>query len=82
MRALRNRAKACAEAIEAGAGIVAETARATGKETILLVEDDEQVRSTVKRILANLGYGILEARDGQEAGHSHPIAPPVAMESK
>jgi signal transduction histidine kinase/CheY-like chemotaxis protein len=39
----------------------------TGHETVLLVEDDQQVRATVRRVLVGLGYDILEARDGDEA---------------
>jgi CheY-like chemotaxis protein len=36
-------------------------------ECILLVEDDEMVRSLVARILASLGYQTIEAQEGQEA---------------
>jgi two-component system, cell cycle sensor histidine kinase and response regulator CckA len=38
-----------------------------GTGTILLVEDDESVRSIALRTLEMYGYGILEARDGEEA---------------
>lgn len=37
------------------------------KKTVLLVEDDEQVRSVTKFILTQLGYDVLEARGGPEA---------------
>ncbi|MEP9378161.1 response regulator [Aquabacter sp. CN5-332] len=38
-----------------------------GTETVLVVEDDEQVRSTVVDLLSDLGYGVLKARDAQSA---------------
>jgi two-component system, cell cycle sensor histidine kinase and response regulator CckA len=40
---------------------------AVGSETILLVEDEDAVRSLVVAILERLGYSVVEARDGQEA---------------
>jgi signal transduction histidine kinase/DNA-binding response OmpR family regulator len=42
--------------------------RATnGDETILLVEDDPQVRHVAERVLARCGYTVLVAADAQEA---------------
>nr|WP_320132283.1 ATP-binding protein [uncultured Holophaga sp.] len=38
-----------------------------GKETILLVEDEDAVRRVVASVLAAHGYAVLEARDGLEA---------------
>ncbi len=35
-----------------------------GSETILLVEDEEMVRSLSHRILEACGYTVIEARDG------------------
>jgi PAS domain S-box-containing protein len=50
----------------------------SGKETILLVEDEQGVRRLARQILDKHGYNILEAKDGQEAldiadAHAQPI---------
>ncbi len=37
-----------------------------GSETILLVEDKEELRSTTRRVLERLGYTVIEAADGAE----------------
>ena len=39
----------------------------TGGETILVVEDEEQVRGVVREALETTGYALLEAADGAEA---------------
>jgi two-component system, cell cycle sensor histidine kinase and response regulator CckA len=39
---------------------------ATG-ETVLVAEDDDQVRAVVRRVLARAGYHVIEARTGGEA---------------
>ena len=46
---------------------VQNTARAIGTETILVVEDDEALRSYTTEILAELGYRVLAAHDGSSA---------------
>ncbi|MBL0350081.1 MAG: response regulator [Elusimicrobia bacterium] len=51
-------APVAAEAIEMGPA---------GTETILLVEDDESVRSLAHRLLSRLGYHVLVAKDPGEA---------------
>lgn len=38
-----------------------------GREHILIVEDDEGVRSLLKEVLTSLGYRVTEAGDGGEA---------------
>jgi two-component system cell cycle sensor histidine kinase/response regulator CckA len=51
---------------------------AGGTETLLVAEDEEQLRALVRRYLGTRGYTILEARDGREAidvaqSHKGPI---------
>jgi signal transduction histidine kinase/CheY-like chemotaxis protein len=51
-------------------------AAATGKETILLVEDEDQVRTVISEILKNAGFQVLEARSPGEAlpiCEQHPV---------
>ncbi len=38
-----------------------------GSETIMVVEDDEDVRTVVVEMLSDLGYRVLKARDAQSA---------------
>jgi two-component system cell cycle sensor histidine kinase/response regulator CckA len=49
-----------------------------GDTTILVVDDDETVRSVIARVLTRRGYRVLEAQGGQDAlaiaGRDEPIA--------
>jgi signal transduction histidine kinase/CheY-like chemotaxis protein len=38
-----------------------------GSETVLLVEDDQSVRTLIQGVLARQGYQVLPAQDGQDA---------------
>lgn len=49
-----------------------------GTETILLVEDEDQLRLPLEELLASKGYGVISAADAEEAlsvsrNHSGPI---------
>jgi len=55
-------------------------AEALGKgRLVLLVEDNEDVRQTVRRHLLDLGYQVLEARDAEDARSLLSAVPDVAV---
>jgi signal transduction histidine kinase/ActR/RegA family two-component response regulator len=56
-----------AGAVPAPAAPAAEADAPRGTETVLLVEDDEGVRSVIRRGLAAYGYAVLEAGRAEEA---------------
>jgi len=43
--------------------------------SILIVDDDEQVRDVVKRKLEQCGYDVCEAADGEEASNTLRVIP-------
>jgi two-component system cell cycle sensor histidine kinase/response regulator CckA len=66
------------EAVEALPAAAALAGPTRGCETILLVEDDEAVRKFVHRLLDQIGYTVLQARNPKEAiqifdGRKEPI---------
>jgi PAS domain S-box-containing protein len=60
---------------------------AGGTETILLVEDEEQVRDLARRVLERVGYTVLTAADAESAtaiadrrgGHIHLLVTDMAL---
>ena len=55
------------DAVTSGSAREPEAAKPNGGETVLLVEDEEQVRDLTARMLKNLGYDVLIATSGEDA---------------
>jgi two-component system, cell cycle sensor histidine kinase and response regulator CckA len=55
------------EAVDAGAAAVVGDVVLTGRETVLLVEDDDAVRGVTSAMLRALGYRVMEATGGLDA---------------
>ena len=63
------------EAITRVATSLDELHKLSGNETILLVEDEDQIRKMILSLLRSFGYRVLEARNGGEAlmiSEKHP----------
>ncbi len=58
---------------------VGTTVMPKGRETILLVEDDEQLRSLVASMLKRLGYTVIAAESGEAALESSKATPHIDL---
>jgi PAS domain S-box-containing protein len=67
------------EAVEQAKSEGSEEAPAASGETILLVEDDSDVRELAVTVLQDLGYSVLEAEDGESARAVLMTAPSIEL---
>ena len=63
---------------EPDAPLIADAIDQSGTETILLVEDEPQLRALTRRILSSAGYSVIDAGSGEEAlsalgAHDGPV---------
>src|SRR3954453_18523015 len=58
---------------------MAVTSDRRGTPTVLIVEDDEEVASSIGEALNGAGYGVISARDGMEALRALERARPDLM---
>jgi two-component system cell cycle sensor histidine kinase/response regulator CckA len=66
--------------IETGVGASSVAGNAHKSATVLLVENEEQLRSLARQILLRHGYTVLEARTGVEAvQHAEQEARPIDL---
>ncbi len=56
-----------------------DTALPCGQEVVLLVEDDERVLALTEKMLSDLGYAVLRARNGTEALERLTTCPDIAL---
>ena len=61
------------DASEQASGLPIATPQLVGRETILVVEDDEIVRQLTSEVLETLGYSVLQCRDPNEAKRQSAI---------
>ena len=66
-------------AVESGKAARAEALRQGRAQTLLVVEDDAQVRQLAVRMLRSLGYQTVEAGDGENALKMLEQVPGVAL---
>jgi CheY-like chemotaxis protein len=62
-------------AVEQQAPVPARATVKGARERILLVDDEPQVRESVKRLLVGQGYTVVEATNAHDAIHIHAAAP-------
>ncbi|QEL18906.1 ATP-binding protein [Limnoglobus roseus] len=71
---------ASADAPAAGGRVPAKSVLPSGRETILLVEDERAVRDLTAMVLRKAGYAVVEAGGAEEAIQVHAAAvPPVDL---